>query len=193
MNANSTYTSRDFEGLKYNVMEAKGNLFEAVPKLSEFDSFVQCKADDRDELIRYIVLMYDKKSPIIATNRNPEAKHLEAVRLSKLNRVGDFSDEIMDMVIEFLKDQNDLWWALIVSNEATFWDYQRMIAQPIEQFDGDKDRLGATSLKTKLLIDSEQIANRLEAYYPKVFIEQRIIEKAKSRQLTPETIAKQNV
>jgi len=174
-------------------MAVEGDLLEALPQLAKFKSFADCPHSDRNQLIRYIALMYDKKSPLVIANRNPETKHIEAVKLSKLQRVGDFSEDIMDMLIEFLKDQNDLTWAMIVANEGTFWEYHRMIAQPIESFDGDKDRLSATSLKTKLLNDCDEIAGRLESYYLKVFQDQKIVEKAKSRLLTPESFARANV
>lgn len=183
------YTASDFERLKYNVM-VEGDVLEKIPALKKFQSFAECNSENRNELIRYVVLMYDKRSPIVSSSRSPEAKHLEALSLSGLQRLGDPSEDIINMAIDLLKDQNDLVWALIVANEGTFWEYQRMVAEPVTSFDGDKDRLSATSLKTKLLKDCDEIAARLEAYYMKVFQDQKTVEKAKIRLLTPENIAK---
>lgn len=186
------YPLKDFESMKYNVIKAEKNLLVTVPKLNNIKAFAISKASDIDELIKYVALMCDKGSPLILAGKDPKIKQAEAVTISGLKRLTLQTDDIIEMTIDYLKDQNELMWALLVANESTFWEYQQIISEPITEYKGDKDKISGAQLKTKLLGDCHDIMERVESYYTKLFSDAKIIEKVKSKALTPEMMAKKN-
>ncbi len=100
------------------------------------------------------------------------------------------SDQLVDMVDEFLRKQNNRIWSMIVSNEQTFFEYQTKLLSPVEG-DRDKDILQALQIKSKIMDDLNTINDRLDSYYMKLYGEdQELLKVIKAdKRLTPEFIA----
>lgn len=187
----SLFDSSQFSSLKYNVFAVPKDkmILKEMPALRNLKSFTDAaeERDDIDKIIRFIVAMYDSKSPFVKMfqaidQRKKECATFAGFDLKKdeeiLNHMFYFTnprgeeDEDLedysffsDMVIEFLRDQNHRIWAMIVSNEQTFYEYQKALLSEITAFTTDKDKLNAISIKTKLMEDSDAISVRLEKYY----------------------------
>lgn len=177
---------KDFEALKYKVFSGN-NLINQ----KEFSSFkeelegVEVGEDtlldrkDLDKVIRYAMIMFDKKSPLIRHSTNLQVRKDEAALVAgydrtkdqdALKKIFDFSDLALQIItIKFLKEQQDTYWSMIISSEQTFYEYQQALLEPVTSFKDDKDKLAATQLKSKLMDDSDRIAERIETYYAKVF------------------------
>lgn len=154
----------------------------------------------KDRVESYIENLYRKDSPLIKQHKDLSIRKKEAAiaagfdlekDANELEGMFTLKDTVFaDRVIEFMKSQNNLTWYLIVSNEQTFHEYQQAVMKTVIDFKGDKDRLSATQIKTKLLEDSDAIAARLEGYYVKVFSDNDVLEKVKSQSFTPESMAR---
>ncbi len=198
---NSVFRTEELKALKYNVFEvpAGRSILSAIPALAKLESFKAAeRRGDIDNLIMYVVAMYDKNSPTIKyfqdiTKRKHECAELAGydLRTDKaiLKELFDFTDKAFaEMVIEFLKDQNARVWSMIVSNEQTFYEYQKALLTEITMTDGDKDKLSTTVIKTKLMEDSDEICARLDKYYQLLFGEE--LTKRITEKFTPEGMAK---
>jgi hypothetical protein len=113
------------------------------------------------------------------------------VRPATLEDLYDFVDpDLQTLVTEFLIDQNDFYWSMIVSNTQTFYEYQKALLSEVVLVESEKDRLQSLQIKGKLMDDCEKIAERVEVYYQKVFGDNKIAEKARSKNFTPESMAR---
>lgn len=145
---------------------------------------------------KFIRFFYNKDSELIKQFPNLSVRQQEAAVLAGYDLVADkeeldkmfsLKDEMfVDKVLEHIIGQNDLIWSMIISNEATFYEYQKTLINGVSQFKNDKDKLGAISIKTKLMEDSDAIVKRLETYYSKLFGDPKLLEKAKTKNYTPE-------
>lgn len=153
-----------------------------------------------DRAIKYVVLMYDSKSPL-QTTRDINKRKLDALALAGINEneqlsqglVNVDSDEIISLVVSYTMIQNSRIWSMIVANEQAFYEYQGKVMQPLEKLDKgkEKDLLDAMTKKSKLLEDMDIISNRLTKYYSQLFPDDDDVQKKiEQTRFTPESIAK---
>jgi hypothetical protein len=95
------------------------------------------------------------------------------------------------MISQYLQYQNSRLWTMIVTNEQSFYEYQRRIMAEVGG-DADRDALSAVTLKTKLLEAMDDIDQRLSKYYAQLTGSDSALEDSltKRRRLSPESIAK---
>ena len=227
----STFYAEKFALLKYNVFSVPSDesILRSMPELQRFETFVQNEnRPDINNIIRFIVAMYDKRSPFIKMFQDVDKRKLECAAFAGYNIEADkalldcmfsFSNPLprlvpveefegqeddddleeeedqinvtffSEMVIEFLKDQNSRVWSMIVSNEQSFYEYQKALMSEVTQFTTQKDKLGAISIKSKLMEDSDIISERLEKYYQQLFGTGELAEQANIN-YTPEGMAR---
>jgi hypothetical protein len=210
----SHFDADDFRGLRYNIYSVTKDILSSREGkgLSKIESFLSCTRPDKDKLIRYIVFLYSKESPFVSAYKELGQRMRECAREAgydlvedksivdklfqfKVETIGEEEEEnpqdveFVNMVIDFLKNQNDLTWSMIVSNEQTFYEYQEALVQSVNLFKNDRDKLSAIQVKTKLMEDSDAIAERLDKYYKKIFSDETVIKRVK-QSYTPENIAK---
>jgi hypothetical protein len=166
--------------LKYNVFAAPKTkpLLESLPELNKFESFTTPLRADLDKLIKFVVIMYDKKSPFTKVFQDVDLRKKECAAyagydLEKdkdiLTGIFNFTDpEFAAMVIEFLKDQNSRVWSMIVSNEQTFYEFQKVLLTEVLATT-DRDRLTAVAIKSKLMEESSNTSERIDKYYQMLF------------------------
>jgi hypothetical protein len=197
----------DFKDLKYPVFSVEANLLDKIPQLKPYAELLATQESigrpDIDKLIRYVMVLYDKRSPLIKQFSNLQLRKTEAAIVSGYNiekdagiieKLFDFTDkQLQVLAIEFLKDQNDMYWSMIVSNEQTFYEYQKALLSEVTLFTTERDKLSALQIKAKLMDDCDTIAERVDTYYHRVFGEGDVNTKAKQkRSFTPENIANRN-
>lgn len=158
-----------------------------------------------DKMGRYVLLMYDIKSPIktlypdlskrkdvcadLAGYSPSETEPLKTLTIESEDGMKPY-EPLLEMISQYLSYQNSRLWAMIVTNEQSFYEYQRRIMAEIGG-DADKDALSAVTLKTKLLEAMDAIHQRLDRYYYELTGGDKILEEmvAKRRRASPESIA----
>lgn len=192
---------KDFKDLKYDVFGVESNVLDSVKGLDHYKPLVhEDRRDDLDKIIRYVMVLYDKKSPLVKMVTNIGERKKESALISGydlktdekiLARLYDWTDvEFERIALQFLKDQNDMYWSMIVSNEQTFWEFQRALNAPIDNYKDDKQKMDALNVKSKIMEECNTITERVETYYYKVFGDGEAATKAKqSRGYSPEAMA----
>lgn len=160
---------------EYSKMEfdptVKKNIQTVYPKLKEI------VGSGDDKMVRYVILMYDVSSPLRQHypelgKRKEFAASIAGFDLMKDNVVSLFDfkvdeephEELLDMIIKYLKYQNNWVWSMIVSNEQAFYEYNRRVMMPVEG-NKDKDILQAINIKTQIMSSQDEIYQRLQKYY----------------------------
>lgn len=189
----------DYKALSFDISKHKtGTLPTSCPDMSVLKSWWKTDRKDKDKVIRYIVLMYDKNSPLTKRFSNLENRKREAASLAGFNpedpslkAYKEFQDqEFADMVVEFLIHQNNYTWTMLVSNEQTFYEFQKTLLQESSMIRNDKDKISAIASKSKLMEESDKIVERINSYYRQIFTEDKVIETARRVASSPEEIAK---
>jgi len=160
---------------EYKKMEfdptVKKNMTVVYPKLKEI------VGTEDDKMLRYVLLMYDINSPLRQHypelgKRKEFAASIAGYDLMKDNVVSLFDfkindepyEELLDIIMKYLKYQNNWVWSMIVSNEQAFFEYNRRVMMPVEG-NRDKDILQAINIKTQIMTSQDEIYQRLQKYY----------------------------
>lgn len=189
-----------FERMEFNPT-IKKSLVSEYPKLKSLFG------DFDDKMMRYIILMYDVNSPLKdhypdLAKRKEASATMSGYDLLKDDVVKMFEfkiqdgedyvpyDEMINLVINYLKYQNNWVWSMIVSNENAFYEYVRRVMMPVEG-SRDKDILQAINIKTQVMESQDQIYQRLQRYYRELSggdsdLQDEIV---KRRKISPESIA----
>lgn len=186
---------------EYSRMEfdptVKKSLTTVYPKLKDI------VGSGDDKMHRYVILMYDVNSPLRQHypelgKRKEFAAYMAGYDLMKDDVTGLFDfkindephEELLDMIISYLKYQNNWVWSMIVSNEQAFYEYNRRVMMPVEG-NRDKDILQAISIKTQIMNSQDDIYQRLQKYYRDLSGGDTNLEEAITirKRLRPEEIA----
>jgi hypothetical protein len=196
----SLFHNSDFDKMEFNITKIpKGKgVLEYFKRLSQYPSFTEYDREDSERAIRYLLLMYDKGSPFVTYYADlRQRKESVAVYVgydperdeARLEELYDLDDErFVDMLLAFLKGQNWLKWSLLVSNEQTFYEYQRSVLRRVTNYKTDKDRLTAVQVKSQIMNDCDMIVERIARYYTDIFGTRDVVEKAQGG-ITPESMA----
>lgn len=146
-----------------------------------------------EEIIRYISLLYDQRSPIrVKVSDIVERKH----ECAELAGIKSGQDEIFNLrdkkvigyINAYIRAQSSKIWAILAANEEVLWQYQQELLNPIENFKDDKGKLQALEIKSKLMNECDSIIRRIESYEAKLFGD-NLEKKDDIINFTPESIA----
>lgn len=169
----------------------------------------QIVGDVNDKMLRYVLLMYDQNSPLREYypelgKRKNFAASIAGYDLDKddVTELFDFKtkneedeyvpcDEMLELIMKYLKYQNNWIWSMIVSNEQAFYEFNQRVMMPVDG-SRDKDILQAINIKTQIMQSQDDIAQRLKKYIRELSggdeqLEDSII---KRKRLSPESQAK---
>jgi hypothetical protein len=187
---------REYKKMEFDPT-VKKSLTTAYPKLKDI------VGPSDDKMLRYVILMYDVNSPLRQHypelgKRKEFAASIAGYDLMKDNVVSLFDfkvdDEphevLLDIIIKYLKYQNNWVWSMIVSNEQAFYEYNRRVMMPVEG-NKDKDILQAINIKTQIMSSQDEIYQRLQKYYRDLSGGDTNLEEAITikKRLRPEEIA----
>lgn len=192
------YSKKDFDRCLFNPMV--DDVFAAYPQLSKIKS-ISNSIDDR--MMKYIICVYDYRSPIVINNRELKIRKQVAAELCGYNLQQDDlrylfgieTDYVLQAVDTFLKSfiHSRLWY-MICCNENIFWEYGQRMLMPVSNNDEsgkpmtEKAITETMALKTKLSDDMQSIDERLDAAYKRLYGNEPI-EKFLTGGTTPERIA----
>ncbi len=206
---NQVIKSAEYSAMEFNPVVKKDMIAE-YPRLKEIFG------DISDREIRYLLLVYDKNSPIKKLypqlkKRKEFAADLAGydIEVDNILPITDFittevipaTDEeeekrytvvyekLIKALSSFLAYQNSRLWTMIVTNEQAFYEYQEKVMSSVSSSD-DKDALSAISIKTKLLEAMDTIHNRLDTYYAEFTGDDKDVQSAMSKKkITSEALA----
>jgi hypothetical protein len=181
-----------FNPLVKNLTEKYSTLLPLLPK-----------GENGERVLRYILLIYDPKSPLIKDIRNIKARKQESARLAgfDLQKDSDFLDDLFSFknkeaaakAVLFLKEFiHNRTWSMIVSHEQTFYEYNERLMKPVDD-DGDakeKDVMATIVLKSKLVQDLKDIHSTLKEYYKEMFEDDDLRDKVINKRISPETMSR---
>lgn len=151
----------------------------------------QNKREDFNPIVRYILFMYDKKSPLHKKFLNISSKKANAIELSGIKEELIENDEVIDMIVEFLAYQNDKLWAVICTNENLFLEYMAVLNTRLDNFNTDKDIVGTLKIKEEVRKYLDSLRLSLDAQYEEFYSGDKDLKEKveKTRRLRPETVS----
>tara|TARA_R100001463_G_scaffold28672_3_gene65641 strand:- start:9439 stop:10071 length:633 start_codon:yes stop_codon:yes gene_type:complete len=193
------FTKETFEELFINVYEQKNIVKKNLDKVTDAFGLVVDIRPDIEKLIKYIIYMYDKNTPMRELYQELQERKVECALLSGysekkdktiLEELYNLTDKrACELISSFLKYQNHKSWALLVSNEEVLWQYQQELLNPITDFRQDKEKLQALEIKSKLMNECDSIIKRIEGYEEKIYGDDKKLKDAMKNITSPENIA----
>ncbi len=201
---------KPFSKLKFPIYEvpAGTDLVHKFKELQDYKEFSMYPHADRNNVIRYVIYLYDRNSDLVkeysVLQRRKEAA-AELAGFKRNDKDGKFKEEVYsmmsltrdekgdspinDMIFCFLKMQDEMLWSLIVINENMFEEYMKLLMDPVFGKDS-KNMLEAANLKTKLKGEVKEIRSDLAAFYSELYGENVELKEVKRKPISPETILK---
>lgn len=188
------YKKQDFNNCAFNPL-AEDPILSVYPKLTEI-----VDPDWRDEyldsILRYMIMVYDPKSPLVFNERDLnyrkgialELIHMddETVAEAIVNSTHKYSPAL---IIHYLRRfARSKEWAAICAFDSSYWESIKEVMEPIE---GKNSREKLDSVQKKAVIKQEIIEDikRLDMLYRTFFGEDEELMNKNKRRLTPEMIA----
>lgn len=178
------YAEKDFEKCLFNPCEV--DMFVSYPQLKKIQD-ISPLIDNK--LMKYIVCVYDYKSPIVTNNRDLKVRKQVAAEFAgydflknDISHIFNISEEyIMKAIDTFLKTFiHSRTWYMICCNEGIFYEFgQRMLLPVTTKDEGgkpmtEKALTETMVLKTKLSDDMASIDERLDAAYKRLYGNEQI-------------------
>lgn len=157
------------------------------------------------KLIRYVLYLYDKNSPLWLTHPDIVSRKKEAARLAgfeindtneRLDRIFLLDDELLSQSISaFIKYQHSDKLSVLISNEQVLYELQHVLRSQMLEFKDDKQRIDHFTTKTKLLSEQKSILSMIETYKYDIWqgddpAYDKSMDILYDRKVTPEQIAK---
>lgn len=183
--------------MKYDITQ--DNLLQRYPEL--IDVFVlKRNYPPPVELIKYILLVYSKDSDLMRENwekRKQKAANLAGYKRDAKGNLDQKTQDILlleddrafELIMRFVKFQNEMTWALLVASQENYWENHRLLSEPLKSGTElkDKDILGAANLKSVLRKQNKDIIKEIDDYSVQLFGDLEK-EKEKLKRITPERV-----
>ena len=196
------FRPEDYQGLYFKVMQFDSGDSDKVLKMPEFEDVELDRLHKQQlvQIIKYLVLMYDKHSPLVSKYPDLETRKEKAIDLAGINfgtqrklieRLTSLNDDdLLTVVAQMLRKQGEQDFSLLISQEQLFYELLQNVLDPIES-DSDKDQMTALEKKAKLSGMLEEVGERIEKYRARYYRGDDDMEEKvrKHYRLTPENIA----
>jgi len=172
------FSNKDFEELTYPMMEVKPdvNLLAKFPTLGAIKSWKEYQGRDKNILIRYIVLCYDRTSPILKKYQQDDVKRktisaeYAGWQADSEGIFDDYVDEILkcrnetvnSMIIDFIRTFHDPSWALLVVGLEGYYQKLQTMIQLTESVGSKRDAFAMEETKGKLFKQAQEMSISLE-------------------------------
>lgn len=189
-----TYKQADFKNCQFNPLVDQPML-DVYPKLSEI---VDSEWHDEflDSILRYMIMVYDPKSPLISYERDLNYRKDTAILLAKIenedlaaaiiNSTHTYSPALfIKYLMRFARSKE---WAAICAFESSFWESIKEVIEPISG-KNSREKLDSVQKKAAIKEEIEKDIRRLDQLYRTFFGEDEELQIKAKRRLTPEMIA----
>ncbi len=188
------YKQTDFKNCQFNPLVDQPML-DMYPKLGEIIE-LEWHDEHLDSILRYMIMVYDPKSQLIAYERDLNYRKDIAVQLAKID------DEVLAaavvssthayspaLFIKYLmRFARSKEWAAICAFESSFWESIKEVIEPISG-KTSKEKLDSVQKKAAIKEEIEKDIRRLDQLYRTFFGEDDELQIKAKRRLTPEMIA----
>jgi hypothetical protein len=188
------YKQSDFNNCQFNPLVDQ-KILEVYPKLAEIvDS--EWFDDDLDNILRYMIMVYDPKSPLISYERDLNYRKDIAVQLSSITDdttaaavISSTHKYSPSLIIKYLmRFARSKEWAAICAFESSFWESIKEVIEPISG-KNSKEKLESVQKKAAIKEEIEKDIRRLDALYRTFFGEDEELQQKAKRRLSPEMIS----
>lgn len=152
------FKAEDFAKLKFNCYSVpkEESVFDAFPELRRYPDLTTTEHMlPGDKMIRYVIYMYDKYSPLTAEKNIIKRKMLSAQLAGFEMPDGKFTQEVEQMiggrnifvnrmVCCYVRNQRDIQYALMMTGLTQFYDNLKQLSKPSEE-EGDMEDLNRKS------------------------------------------------
>ena len=168
------------------------------PSFSKFEKETNLPVEHINRVIRYIVYMYDKNSPMIHYHPDYSRRMQECAALSGFD-VRSEKPKFMELIyrqndpamakmaFEYIRHQKAPEWAQLCANEKMFYDNIRDIMAVGKVYRDEKQKLDGQIVKAKMRVENENILIANVSLYDRVFKELAVKEIAKAKATTAES------
>lgn len=191
------YKKAAFAGCMFNPLSEE-KLLIAYPRLSEI-VLPEWQDEHLDNIIRFIICVYDPKSPLFLTERDLNFRKGLSAELCGFDMDDEefitsiftcthtyFVELLMRFLTRFIKSKE---FAAIIIVENCFWESAKKLMEPITGKDS-KQELEAVQKKSAIKDELDKDIARLDRYYKAYFGEDEVLEEAaKKIRKTPESIS----
>jgi hypothetical protein len=188
------YKKQDFAGCQFNPL-VDGKMFDTYPTLTEI-VLSEWLDENTDAILRYLIMVYDPKSPIVNNERDLNYRKGIAAQLVGLedqelcstiyNSTHPYSaDLIVRYLIRFVRSKE---WAAICAFETAYTESVKEVIEPISG-KSSKERLDSVQKKAAVKEEIIKDIERLDKLYKVFFGEDDELQNKGKRRLTPEMIA----
>lgn len=155
------------------------------------------KREDFNGIVLYIIFMFDKRSSFNSKFLDVEKKRIAAIHEAQLsdsltsNVLLNDNEEIIAMIVDFLKYQNSKLWTEICVYESLFFEYANLLFKGINE-SRDKDLVSATNAKAKIREEFSSVRVQLDKLYEKFYNGDKVLEEKATEvvRFSPESVAK---
>jgi len=189
------YKEKDFNGCVFNPL-CNGSLLDVYPRLSEIVPEALWADQQLDNILRFLIVMYDPNSPLIRNEKDLKYRRAKAFELCGIHDEGlqtaleththyYFPKLVFEYLKRFGKSKE---WAVIAALEYCFWESIYKLISPISG-DNSKIELDAVQKKEVIKDGVDKDIKRLEQYYKQFFGGDEVLEKKVKKRISPELIA----
>lgn len=174
------FNADDFKKLQYNVYDLPSDktVLKTFPELERYPEFLLTlsKGLNRDSVIRYVILLYDKRSPLLGEKNLIKRKKIAAEMAefpkqkdgnydeTVLAMMRNENENVSRMVVRYVRNQADMRFALLVSGMETYYENIFQITN------SDKDSNAQDSTEKSALFEkSKKMSDQLEQLSDEIF------------------------
>ena len=193
----SPYNQKSFDACLFNPMTDE-RMLDAYTALTEIISPEWADDAALDQIIRYTIMVYEPKSPLVTIERDLNYRKGIAAELAGFDmQYEELLDSIYScsypMMPEFItlylrRFARSKEWAAIVATEYKFWESIRKMLEPISGKNSNEELAGVQK-KSVVADEIEKDINRLDNLYKVFFGEDGDLEKKAKKRMTPELMA----
>lgn len=171
----------EYSGLLWNIHDLNKDVDLRLKYSKEFSEIFphltknKYNNSDANRLVRYVIYLYHKASPLRRHIKNIDERRDYASRLAGYDRIVDKAKRdrvlrqediiIVQTVISLIKHSDDKRYAQLVTNELMFWEYhKRLMSQLPNQI--DKNEL---ELRSKLRSEIKLLQDEIETLEYEVY------------------------
>lgn len=188
------YKQTDFNNCQFNPLVG-GLMLQTFPLLADIVN-PDWQDEYLDSILRYIIMVYDPKSPLVLNERDLNYRKGIALELANLENQ-EVAEPILTlthryseslMILYFRRFIRSKEWAAICALEFSFWESLREVMKPISG-KNSREILDSVQKKAAIKEEIEKDIKRLDQFQRSFFGEDEELLAKNKRRITPELMA----
>jgi hypothetical protein len=191
-----SYKKIDFNECLFNPLE-DGDMMLVYPKLRELSNPILDNDSLLDKLIRYVIIVYDNKSPVNRKERDWLKRKTVAAEICKLHKIDiallqdiylNKNETVLHLTSKYLFNFIKIKeYSALVAFEYKYNENITELLTPIKG-ETNAERLDAAKKKSVISLEIINDINVIDKLWDEIFIEKDLIKEVKIRKISPENI-----